>query len=122
MFDPEIPYREGKKHGNADDLSRMGVENPDEVDEIIPTPFNNINTESVDELIEEENELFEINEDFELETINTINIHSSTAEEEQSKDPNIVWNYNLIKREQFKTTITIPENQISETTYSASNN
>ncbi len=31
MFDMEIQYREGKKHGNADWLSRMAV-NEEEVD------------------------------------------------------------------------------------------
>ena len=120
MFDPEITYREGKKHGNADGLSRMAVENPDEVDDVIPTPINNINIETDDELIEEENELFEI-KDFEFETINAINIQSCAAEEEQSRDPNIVWIYNLIKREKFKLTTAL-ENQISETIYSDFNN
>jgi hypothetical protein len=54
----------------------MAVENPDEVDDIIPTPINNINIETDDELIKEENELFEIKEDFEFETINAFNIQS----------------------------------------------
>jgi hypothetical protein len=46
MFDPEITYREGKKHRNADGLSRMADENPDEVDDVIPTTINTINIET----------------------------------------------------------------------------
>jgi hypothetical protein len=59
----------------------MAVENPDEVDDVIPTPMNNINIETDDEFIEEENELFEI-KDIEFQTINAINIQSCAAEEE----------------------------------------
>ena len=44
MFDIEIVYREGKKHGNADGLSRLAYEEADEEDECqVPlTPIYNI--------------------------------------------------------------------------------
>ena len=41
MFDPVIIYKEGKKHGNADGLSRMAVEETnDELDNTPSTPIN----------------------------------------------------------------------------------
>jgi hypothetical protein len=98
----------------------MAVENQDEIYDVIPTPINNINIEAVDELIEEENELFAI-KDFKFETINAINIQSCAAEEEQSRYQNIVWIYKLIKPEKYILTTAL-ENQISETIYSDLNN
>ena len=107
MFDPVIIYKEGKKHGNADGLSRMAVEETnDELDNTPSTPINFINVYEIsdDELQEfydkEENEFIDNNEeDIVLETINVINLKSELIDLEQQKYENIVWIYNIIKKE-----------------------
>jgi len=134
MFDLEITYREGKKHGNADGLSRMAVEDPDEAEDIPETPINKLQVEALEENIEhqdvkefEEDENISVKE-VDLETINIINIQSNEVEVEQTKDANIVWIYNIIKREKYETenrmilkSITTFENKEQESYYKQRN-
>ena len=107
MFDMEILYREGKRHGNADGLSRMAVEpfNEDDDEFPPPTPINNISFVEIEDednfnKLECEELAHEIIEG-ELESLNVINIQSERADQEQVKDHNIVWIYNILKAELF---------------------
>ena len=83
MFDPEIIYKERKKHGNADGLSKMAVEETyDELDNTLSTSINFIDVYELsdDELQEfyekEENDFDNNEEDIDLKTINVINLKS----------------------------------------------
>jgi hypothetical protein len=106
MFDPEITYREGKKHGNADGLSRMAVEEEEEGEEILPEIINKVIYEEEKDNFEEKLEVGEVfkenNEsNWNINNIKSINIQASVAENEQSKDENIIWIYNIIKQELY---------------------
>jgi hypothetical protein len=108
MFDPIIIYKEGIKHGNADGLSRMAVEETyDEIDNTPSTPINliDVNELSDNELLYDKEEIefndkSEINID--LEMINVINLKSELIDLEQHKDENIVWIYNIIKKDIYE--------------------
>ena len=83
MFDPVIIYKERKKHGNADGLSKMAVEETyDELDNTLSTSINFIDVYELsdDELQEfyekEENDFDNNEEDIDLKTINVINLKS----------------------------------------------
>ena len=135
MFDPEIVYREGKKHGNADGLSRMAVEECDEQEDNLSTPINEIyiiddedddSTTAFDEeedlisAFEEEGDEYVENLNINLETINVINLQAETADLEQGRDTNIAWIYNILKREAFEgkhSKITAFENTKTSSTY-----
>ena len=106
MFDPEITYREGKKHGNADGLSRMAVEEEEEGEEILPEIINKVIYEEEIDNFEEKlaaGEVLKENNDcnWNINNIKSINIQASVAENEQSKDENIIWIYNIIKQELY---------------------
>ena len=137
MFDPEIVYKEGKKHGNADGLSRMAVdETNDEYENIPATPINRVwvNEEVKDafNISDDDDDWISMDEDdLDDETprenkvnicqrINLINVRSETVDLEQQQDSNIVWIYNLIKTETFnkiKTEVTTFENKEQESFY-----
>jgi len=125
MFDMEIHYREGKKHGNADGLSRMAVEpaTEEEDEDTPPTPINSVSYwededyDSVSTCSEEDEEVevevdidnedkennnVDVEMNVELELIKIISVRADKVELEQLKDSNIVWIYNIIKMEQFR--------------------
>ena len=84
MFDIEIVYREGKKHGNADGLSRLAYEEADEEDECqVPlTPIYNINFSGFDLKCESELE-FEDDEEVEDEYSEFIDYDQDTKSDEE---------------------------------------
>ena len=111
MFEPNITYREGKKHGNADGLSRMAVETTDEDEEdVLETPINRVLMEEVVRRINNIEERDEVNLSIDFEQINSISIKASGIEMEQQKDPNIVWIYNLLRKEKYENE-TVQENE-----------
>jgi hypothetical protein len=125
MFDMEIHYREGKKNGNADGLSRMAVEpaTEEEDEDSPPTLINSVSYwededyDSVSTCSEEDEEVevevdidnedkennnVDVEMNVELELIKIISVRADKVELEQLKDSNIVWIYNIIKMEQFR--------------------